>query len=163
MNYSIEPLRPEHRKAVIDIFNYYTQNSFAAFPDKPMPYDFFDRLIEPDDEYPSVVVKDETGAVAGFAFLHSFYQEDTMRRTAEINYFLMPHITRRGIGAEILKRFTERAREMGIDNIIACVSSLNGESIAFHIKYGFMECGRIHAAGRKFGRDFDIVWMQKRI
>jgi phosphinothricin acetyltransferase len=161
--YSIEPMTPEHRRSVIDIFNFYAENSFAAFPESAVPYEFFDKLIESNGEYPAVVIRDNAGAVAGFAFMHRYYSDETLRRTAEVDYFLMPHLTRRGIGSAILNLFTERAKLMGIDNFLACISSLNREGIEFHRKHGFAECGRMLAVGCKFGRDFDIVWMQKRI
>jgi L-amino acid N-acyltransferase YncA len=50
---------------------------------------------------------------------------------------------------------------MGIAAILASISFLNPESLAFHRKMGFQECGRFVAVGRKKERDFDEVWMQK--
>ena len=163
IDYTIEPMTSEDHKPVIDIFNYYAENSFAAFPEGPVSDGFFEQLIKPTGKYPAVVIRDGTGAVAGFAFMHPYYSDETLRRTAEVSYFLMPHLTRHGIGAAIIEQFTERARAMGIDNFLACISSLNHEAIEFHLKHGFEECGRMLAVGSKFGQDFDIVWMQKRI
>jgi len=34
-------------------------------------------------------------------------------------------------------------------------------SLNFHFKQGFKECGRFQRIGQKFGRDFDVIWMQK--
>jgi L-amino acid N-acyltransferase YncA len=31
------------------------------------------------------------------------------------------------------------------------------------LKNGFRECGRFLKIGRKFGEDFDAVWLQKRL
>ena len=53
------------------------------------------------------------------------------------------------------------ARQRGIDTILANISSHNEQSLAFHAGHGFTECGRFRRAGRKFEKDFDIVWMQK--
>jgi phosphinothricin acetyltransferase len=61
----------------------------------------------------------------------------------------------------MLSRLAEEAGRMGIDSLVASISSENPESIAFHVKNGFRECGRFDRAGRKNGREFDIVWMQK--
>jgi len=38
-----------------------------------------------------------------------------------------------------------------------------GKLIEFHLKNGFRECGRFMKVGRKFGEDFDVVWMQKQL
>ncbi|MFB3904241.1 MAG: N-acetyltransferase family protein [Acidobacteriota bacterium] len=40
---------------------------------------------------------------------------------------------------------------------------MNQQSLRFHEAAGFERCGCFRAVGRKFDRDFDIVWFQKRI
>jgi phosphinothricin acetyltransferase len=75
----------------------------------------------------------------------------------------MPEHTRRGIGSGLLSRLIDGAKEAGIDNLLACVSSLNEQSLRFHAKAGFERCGTVREAGRKFGQDFDLVWFQKRL
>ena len=55
------------------------------------------------------------------------------------------------------------ASEKGINNILAGISSLNSASLAFHRKRGFQERGCFQRIGRKWGQDFDVVWMQKMI
>ena len=52
---------------------------------------------------------------------------------------------------------------MGVDNLLANISSLNPPSLEFHRKHGFRECGRFEKILTKFGQDLDIVWMQKRL
>ena len=47
--------------------------------------------------------------------------------------------------------------------IIAGISGFNTGSMKFHSNNGFRECGRFIGVGRKFGREFDVVWMQKRL
>ncbi len=163
MNYIIEPMNESHRQGVMAVYNYYIQNSWAAFPEHPMPTQFFDRLLDTARGYPSAVVKDESGKVVGFSFLHAYHFASTMHRTGDIAYFLLPEAMRKGLGSKILNSFIEQARDMGMDNILACISSRNEESLNFHIKNGFVECGRFSKVGRKFGQDFDVVWMQRRL
>jgi L-amino acid N-acyltransferase YncA len=54
-----------------------------------------------------------------------------------------------------------RRRRWRISSILASISSRNEGSIAFHGRLGFRECGRFEAIGRKWGKDFDVVWMQR--
>ncbi len=163
MDFTIETMNETHRRGVIDVYNYFVEHSWAAFPEDPVTPLFFNRLLEISKGYPTAVVKNKEGNVVGFAFLHSYHFAGTMKRTGDIAYFLLPEASHRGLGTQILNSFIERARDMGIDNILACISSRNEESIKFHVKNGFKECGRFPAVGRKFGEDFDIIWMQKRI
>ena len=104
---------------------------------------------------------DDRGEVVGFGFLHAYHPAPTFRRTAELTYFLAPEHTRKGIGGMILDALVQQAHQQGIDRLLASISSLNPDSLAFHAKKGFAEVGRLKGIGRKFDRDFDVVYMQR--
>ena len=161
MEYYFENLSDKDRKPVIDIFNYFIENSFAAFPEIKVNYEFFDRILNMTQGYPAIIVKDKLCKVIGFAFLHAYHPMETFKRVAEISYFIMPEFTGKGIGKTIIENFIKKAKESNIHSILACISSLNDKSIRFHLKNGFIECGRFRKIGRKFGIDFDVVWMQR--
>jgi L-amino acid N-acyltransferase YncA len=163
MDYSLEPLSAGHREAVIDIFNHFINHTHAAFPSAPVDYPFFDRFLEMSRGYPAVVVRDAAQQVVGFALLRPHHPAATFKRTAEITYFILPEHTRQGLGTDILELFMEQARPLGIDAILAAVSSHNDASLKFHLKNGFREVGRFPKVGRKFGEDMDVVWLQKRL
>ena len=69
------------REAVIDLFNYYIENSFAAYPEETVPYGFFDRFLKLTAGYPTVTVRDEenSGRFVGFAFLRPIHPLRTLR------------------------------------------------------------------------------------
>ena len=46
MQFTIEPVRKEDGKAIVDIFNHYVENSFAAYPEGQVPYEFFDSFLD---------------------------------------------------------------------------------------------------------------------
>ena len=163
MQYHFEILSEEHRKPAIDILNYYVGNGFAAFSETKLPYSLFDVYLQASAGYPAVAVRSDSGEIVGFAWLQAYHPSAAFHRAAEIGYFLRHDCTRRGIGKGILDRFVNEAGEIGMDSILASISSLNKESINFHLKNGFTECGRFRRIGRKFGRDFDLVWLQKQI
>ncbi len=163
MDYSLETMSASHQQAVIDIFNYFIRHSYAAFLATPVNYDFFDHFLRMSRGYPAVVVRDAAQQVVGFAFLRPHHMADSFRRAAEITYFILPEHTRQGLGTAILELFAEEARPMEIDTLLAAVSSKNEESLRFHLKNGFREVGRFARIGRKFGEDFDVVWLQKRL
>jgi L-amino acid N-acyltransferase YncA len=160
MAYQSEPMAEQHRTAVIDIFNYYIAYSFAAYPDESVGYAFFDRFLDMARGYPALVIKDEMETIVGFAFLHAYRPGRTFRRAAEITYFVLPGHTGKGIGTTVLRQFRLAAKEQGIGTLLANISSRNEGSVQFHQKNGFEECGRFRGIGKKFGHDFDVVWMQ---
>ncbi len=163
MTYHLQNLVEADRTAVVAIFNYFVRHSFAAYPEEPVSGDFFDRVLTSCHGYPAVSAKTDAGEVVGFGFLRAFHPAGTFRRTAEVAYFVLPEHTGRGIGGRMLSHFTEEARAIGIDNLLASVSSLNEQSLRFHDRAGFERCGRFTAVGRKSGRDFDMIWLHKRL
>lgn len=161
MEYSISPIAKDDREAIIDIFNYYVENSFAAYPENILPYEAFDLFLQMANGFPTGAIRDQNGKVVGFGMLRAHNPASTFAHTAEILYFIHPDHTRKGLGRRLLDLLEKGARERGITNILAHISSLNPNSLRFHQKNGFSECGRFRRIGRKRGQEFDTVWMQK--
>jgi len=154
-------LTPGDRKEVINLFNYYIENSFAAYPQEPVPYDFFDLFLFATKNYPSVVARDSDGNLAGFGMLRAHNPMPVFARTAEITYFLRPDCTGRGLGTRILEHLEAEGKARGIATILASISSLNPGSIRFHEKNGFVRCGEFRNVAEKNGTVFCTVWMEK--
>jgi L-amino acid N-acyltransferase YncA len=162
MKIRFERMAEGDREAVIDLFNHYVENSFAAYPEKKVPYGLFDQFLKLTEGYPAFTARDGESVerVVGFAFLRPYLPLGEFQRAAEITYFLDPGHTRLGIGSRMLDRIADEARRKGIDTILANVSSLNESSLRFHEKHGFTECGRFKRVAKKKGQDLDAVWMQ---
>lgn len=146
--------------AITAVFNHYVENSFAAYPEQPVDTTFYG-LMKNIVYGGAFFVAEKSGRFAGFAFLKRYHANPAFDRVAEVGYFLLPEHTRQGLGGRILKLLENEARTLGIDTLLANISSLNPASLAFHEKNGFRERGRFRRISRKFGRDVDIVWMQK--
>jgi phosphinothricin acetyltransferase len=160
-DYSFGPLRETDGIAVIDIFNYYVTNTFAAYPEHEVPYEFFGMFLEICKNYPSIVVKDPEEHVAGFGMLRPYNPMPAFRYTAEVTYFIRPDETGKGLGTKMLVFLETEAKKQGISTILASISSLNERSLRFHASNGFSECGRFKKVGMKKGVVFDTIWMQK--
>jgi L-amino acid N-acyltransferase YncA len=163
MPYIFEEMSASHRQAVIDIFNYFIKETHAAFLDEAVAYSFFDQFLKMAHGYPALVVKAGPGPMVGFGFLRPHYIADSLQRAAQVTYFILPSYTRQGLGTALLDFFVREARKMGLDSLLACISSRNRQSLRFHLGNGFRECARFLKVGRKFGEDFDAVWMQKQL
>jgi L-amino acid N-acyltransferase YncA len=162
MEVLFKPMADEDRKEIIDIYNYYIENSFSAYSDTIVPYSFFDRFLERTQNYPafSIMVNDK---IAGFCFLRAYNPFPTFNECAEITYFIHKDYTGKGIGRMALDKLEEGARLKGITTILASIASENYESLVFHQKNGFVECGRFKRIIKKMNKRFDIIWMQKMI
>jgi phosphinothricin acetyltransferase len=145
----------------MDIFNYYVENSFAAFPETKLPYKAFDMFLDMAKGLPTASIRDKNGRIVGFGMLRPHNRMPPFSQAAEVTYFIHPDHTGKGLGKALLSFLEKGALERGITNLLACISSLNPDSIRFHRNNGFAECGLFRRIGKKKGRQFDTVWMQK--
>jgi phosphinothricin acetyltransferase len=75
-----------------------------------------------------------------------------------------------GVGALLYSQLEERLKKMGIENLLAGVAYCEGEdpyltndSYKFHTKEGYFKAGQLKDVGKKFGRYYDLLWLQKKI
>ena len=158
MDIVIRTFRRKDRIPVLDIFNRFVRESFAAYPEEAVEPDFFDHLLD------SVVVLrilEVEGTVTGFGFIRPFMPLSNFVSTGVLTYFILPEFTRKGLGTKLLDALIDAGCREGITNYLANISSRNEQSLAFHRKHGFREVGCFTDVGVKFGESFDIVWMQK--
>ncbi|MCB2192748.1 MAG: GNAT family N-acetyltransferase [Deltaproteobacteria bacterium] len=160
MRYSFEAMQPEHGPAVLAVLNHHINSGFAAYPSAPLPNEAWKRFSHALGGYPAFVIK-HGDEVVGFGALKPYLMPDTMARTAEVSYFILPNYTRMGLGSRLLEILAAEAKDRGVDNLLANVSSLNEGSLRFHERHGFVQVGRFPKVGRKWGKDFDLIWLQK--
>jgi L-amino acid N-acyltransferase YncA len=160
MDYKIRKAEERDSGSISDVFNYFIENSYASYETSKTGPDFHSKIKASSPQYPFYVIE-TSNLVIGFGFLRPFRNSETFRRTAEITYFILPEHTRKGLGTKLLQVLERKANEMNITTLLANVSSLNNQSLEFHLKNGFRRCGTFRKIGRKFGKNFDVVWMQK--
>lgn len=149
--YEFETLDENHRKNVIDIFNYYVENTNSAYPQNIVDYNTFDIFLENAKALCGYAIMDEQKNIIGFCQLKPYRSGSTFDETVEITYFLEKSSTRKGIGSLTLKKLIQDAKILGKKQILASISGDNIASINFHKKNGFIECGRFKNIGIKFG------------
>ncbi len=161
MSYKIRDYSSCDLSGVVEVFNHYVKSSFAAYPEKPVEESYFKSFFENTKGLPALVAESSAGEIIGFGALSWHHRAVSFRRSANLTYFLKEEWLRKGIGSAILSTLFKEGREAGIEIVLASISSLNEISIGFHKKHGFNECGLFRGIGRKFGQDFDVLWMQK--
>lgn len=162
MDYSIRSVKPSDRDQVVAIFNHFVSNSFAAYPDVKVGPEFFASLQTRSEGLPFLVIEIDQ-QVIGFGLLGRYHQSAAFQSTGVLTYFILPQYTRFGLGTALLNRLAAKAKERDISHLLAHISSRNEQSLEFHRKHGFSECGRFKGIGKKFSQSFDVVWVQKEI
>ena len=75
----------------------------------------------------------------------------------------------RGLGRALYQALERCLAAQHIQNLNACIADpaqvgdpyLTGASAAFHARLGYQLAGRFHKCGYKFGRWYDMNWMEK--
>ncbi len=157
-----KPMSYDHCEGIMNIYNWYIENSLAAYPDKIKSNEYFSYFMDATKGFPAYTIFDDEDIV-GFCFLRPYLPHSTFRETAEITYFIKDGYTGKGLGKQALNILEEGAKATGIKYILASISSVNLHSLSFHHKNNFRECGRFGKIITKNGKQFDIVWMQKNL
>ena len=160
MNFTIRKKHDDDRDAILKIFNHFVRTSYAAYPDQEIGIDAIEHIVS---DTLAFLILEVDGKPVGFGFIKPFRNISTFRHTGVLTYFILPQYTGKGLGSKLLGTLIDAGKAMGITNYVAHISSRNDQSLRFHKKHGFRECGCLKDIGIKFGEYFDIVWVQKQL
>jgi L-amino acid N-acyltransferase YncA len=107
------------------------------------------------------LVAEVGGRVVAFAYAAQFRDRLAYSHTAENSIYVAHDAVGQGVGKAILSALIDAAREAGFEQMIAVIGGAEPASAAVHAKCGFVERGRMHGVGRKFGRTLDTLYMQR--
>lgn len=100
--------------------------------------------------------------VLGFAYAAQYRDRAAYARTFEVSVYCAPTSLRRGVGALMLSELLVALRDQGARQALAFIGdSANAPSIGLHGKLGFRHVGTLRNVGEKFGRQLDVVIMQR--
>ena len=109
-----------------------------------------------------LVFEDEAGAVAGYAYFGQLRDRSAYRYSAEDAIYVRDDVRGQGVGKALVAELLRRAEAAGFRQMFAVVGdSENVGSVGLHLSLGFRQAGVLRAAGLKFGRWLDAVYLQK--
>ncbi len=160
--------RPSDAAGLLAIYAPYVETTAISFETVvPSLEEFKQRMLNKLPRYPYIVAE-RGGELLGYAYLSPFVGRAAYDRAAETTIYLRPDCRRMGIGKLLYTALEDIAREQGIINLEACIGwtdtpdeHLTNNSAEFHAHLGYRMVGRFHKCGRKFGRWYDMVWMEK--
>jgi len=150
------------------IYAYYVENTAVTFEyEVPTVEDMRGRIAATLERYPYLVAE-EDGAVLGFAYAGPFKERAAYAHSCELSIYLARDERGRGLGRALYERLEERLAAQGILNLYACIADpivedeyLSRDSERFHARMGFERVGTFHLCGYKFGRWYNMCWMER--
>lgn len=100
--------------------------------------------------------------VLGYAYAQPFRERKAYAHTFEDSIYVAPFQTGKGIGKRLLSSLMEDCKPLNVRQLLAVIGDAeNTASIGLHAWAGFTHAGRLQHVGHKFGRDLDVVLMQR--
>lgn len=159
----VTKISKEDYQQVLDIYNYYIENTTSTFEiEKLNLLEFSKRIESIKEKYPYLVIKDDD-VVLGYGYLNYFNERKAYDITCDLSIYINPKICHNGLGSKLWIYLLAEAKKMGLRNIISIITLENDASINFHKKLGFKEVGRLNDVGIKFNRQLDICYFQYKI
>ncbi|MBO4360007.1 MAG: N-acetyltransferase [Eubacteriaceae bacterium] len=166
----IRSASPADARRLLEIYSYYVTDTAVSFEyDVPSEKEFASRIENTLQRYPYLVLE-EDGVIAGYAYAGPFKARAAYEFSCELSVYVDRDLRRNGYGRLLYGALEEELAGRGILNMYACIAdpikedtTLTRDSEKFHSRMGFTKVGTFHSCGRKFGRWYNMIWMEKMI
>ena len=160
----------EDAGSLLKIYSYYVENTAISFEYVAPSLDEFSKRISSTlEKYPYIVLEDD-GLIRGYAYAGAFHSRAAYAHCCEVTIYLDHDSKGNGYGKALYEALEKALKKMGIINLYACIADpevedeyLTKNSECFHQHMGYTKVGEFHKCGYKFGRWYNMIWMEKRI
>ncbi len=155
-------------EALLKIYAYYVENTAITFEyEVPSVEEFQQRIANTLKKYPYLVVEKE-GVILGYAYAGLFKDRAAYDWSAEVTIYLKYDAVKSGLGRKLYEELETEMKKRGFLNLYACIGYpieedeyLTRNSAEFHAHLGYQTVGEFHKCGYKFGRWYNMIWMEK--
>ena len=155
---------------LLAIYDYYVRNTAVTFEYVTPSLQEFEKRMERIEAFYPYLVIERDGVTEGYAYAGVFKDRAAYDWSCETTIYLDRAARRHGLGEILYQALETKLAAMGILNMYACIGYpetedeyLTRDSALFHERFGFRKIGEFHKCGYKFGRWYDMIWMEKTI
>jgi phosphinothricin acetyltransferase len=160
---SFAEVKRDNLRTLAEIMNHYIEHTTVSFHTELLTEaDMYQKVFFEQPAFRSFVIKRDE-EIVGYCAVSPWKKQEAYRNTGEINIYLAPAYTAKGIGSIAIRYLMDYARANDINNLIAGLCSENYPSKRLFEKNGFVQCAYFKRVGRKFGRILDTVYLQKEL
>ena len=156
--------------ALLSIYAPYVEKTAVTFEyTVPSPEEFQTRVAHTLDRYPYLVAE-RNREIIGYAYASAFKERAAYDWAVETSIYVEENLRRCGVGGKLNRALETVCGAMGILNMEACIGVpeeedeyLTRNSENYHAHIGYRLVGEFYKCGYKFGRWYNMVWMEKMI
>jgi phosphinothricin acetyltransferase len=108
-----------------------------------------------------LLAAEENGIVLGYAGTTRFRPKAAYDTTVETTIYCAPEAAGKGIGTRLYAELFEKLRGEDIHRFVAGYVLPNAATEALHRRFGFKVVGLFSENGRKFGKYWDVCWVER--
>ena len=158
-------IRPADRPdlaRLTEIYNHYVVHSHATFDMDPFTETTRSPWFEAFDggRYQCWVAETD-GSIAGYACSQPLKPKAAYQTSVEVSVYLDPDSQGRGLGRTLYEHLMPALAARDLHRAYALIAQPNEPSMALHAAFGFRPVSHLTEVGRKFGRYWDVIWLEK--
>lgn len=159
---------PEDAPEILAIYAPYVEKTAITFEyDIPSLPEFRGRIERTLKKYPYLVAEQD-GEILGYAYTSAFVGRAAYQWAEETTIYLKGNKRKTGLGRKLYRALEDICRARNVLNLNACIgwpeaedTYLTRNSAQFHGHLGYRMVGEFQKCGYKFGRWYNMVWMEK--
>lgn len=168
LDINIRTASPSDAKEILDIYAPYVLDTAITFEyNVPSEEDFKKRIKNTLIKYPYIVAETNE-QIVGYAYASEFHERDAYSHDVEVSIYVRNDMKGHKIGTKLYAVLEDILKGQNVLNSYACIAyiekddgHLNKNSVKFHSAMGYDTVGKFCKCGWKFGKWYDMIWMEK--
>ena len=159
----------EDASRILEIYAYYVKYTAVSYEyEVPSLEEFTERVRSTLVNYPYIVAEEDS-KIVGYIYASRFAQRAAYGWAVGTSIYIDLDYHRRGIGKLLYEKLEAILKLQNITNLYAGAADpmdeedpyLTRNSEHFHEAIGYKPVARYHGCGNKFGRWYNLLWMEK--
>jgi phosphinothricin acetyltransferase len=146
-----------------EIYNHYVRHTAVTFDLEEWTVD---RRLKWFEQFAPIgrhqlIVAEENGTALGYAGTTRFRVKAAYDPTVETTIYCAHEAVGRGLGAILYRALFEALAQEDVHRLVAGYTLPNAGSEKLHQQFGFKPVGIFTDVGRKLGKYWDVMWMER--
>lgn len=156
---------PDDLLAITTLYNHYIENMPITFDIDPYTVEQREPWLAQfsvTERHQLFVLLDDT-QLLGFAYSSLFRTRAAYVRSVETTIYLDEKAHSQGKGTKLHQALLHSLEREDVHRAYAAITLPNPASVARHRKLGYSQVSHFHEVGFKFGRYWDVAWLEKKL